>query len=85
MEKFIDECGLNVDSSKANERCWCCGCEHNLEHCNIVLESLVGKDELPNLVLLYHRCHLDNPNITDPEIMWDCAYGVLEYNNTFGI
>lgn len=35
-----------------------------------------------NLVLLCHRCHLDNPNITDPEIMWDWirAYGVPNYD-----
>ena len=82
FEKFIDECGLSVDASEAKERCWCCGCKHNLERCHIVPESLGGKDEPSNLVLLCHRCHLDNPNITDPEIMWDWlrAYGVPMYD-----
>lgn len=73
----VDECGLSVDASEAHERCWRCECEHNLERCHIIPESLGGKDEPSNLVLLCHRCHLDNPNITDPEIMWDWirAYG----------
>lgn len=82
FEQLVDECGLSVDASEAHERCWRCGCKHNLERCHIVPESLGGKDEPSNLVLLCHRCHLDNPNITDPEIMWDWirAYGVPIYD-----
>lgn len=82
FEQLVDECGLSVDAAEAHERCWRCGCEYNLERCHIVPESLGGKDEPSNLVLLCHRCHLDNPNITDPEIMWDWirAYGVPFYD-----
>lgn len=82
FEQLVDECGLSVDAAEAHERCWRCGCEYNLERCHIVPTSLGGKDEPSNLVLLCHRCHLDNPNITDPEIMWDWirAYGVAMYD-----
>lgn len=33
-------------------------------------------------MLLCHRCHLENPNVTDPEIMWDWiqAYAVPLYD-----
>lgn len=87
FEKFIDKCGLSVDASEAKERYWRCGCKHNLERCHIVPESLGGKDEPSNLVLLCHRCHLDNPNITDPEIMWDWlrAYGVPMYDTFWNL
>ncbi len=69
FEKLIDESGLSIDASEAHERCWRCGCEKSLERCYIIPASLGGKDEPANLVLLCKRCHLDNPNITDPEIM----------------
>ncbi len=87
FEQFVEESGLSVDAAEAHERCWRCGCEHNLERCHIVPASLGGKDEPSNLVLLCHRCHLDNPNITDPEIMWDWirAYGVPMYGTFWGI
>ena len=82
FEQLVNECGLSVDTAEAHERCWRCGCEYNLERCHIVPASLGGKDEPSNLDLLCHRCHLDNPNITDPEIMWDWirAYGVAMYD-----
>ena len=78
----IDECGLSVDASEAHERCWRCGCEKSLERCHIVPYSLGGKDEPSNFVLLCKRCHIDNPNLSDPEIMWDWirAYGVPLYD-----
>lgn len=42
--------------------------------------------EPSNLVLLCKKCHLENPNVSDPEIMWDWlkAYRTSLYN-TFGI
>lgn len=82
FEKLIEESGLSVDAAEAHERCWRCGCEKNLERCHIVPASLGGKDEPSNLVLLCKRCHIDNPNITDPEIMWDWlrAYAVPLYD-----
>lgn len=83
----VNECGLSVDASEAHERCWRCGCEHKLQRCHIIPESLGGKDEPSNLVLLCHKCHLDNPNVADPEIMWDWlrAYGTSCYDTFWDI
>ena len=79
--KRIDECGLSVDWSEAYTHCWRCGCEKNLERCHIIPDSLGGEDAPHNIVLLCKRCHVDGPNVTDPEIMWDWirAYGVPLY------
>ena len=73
---------LSVDFSEAHERCWRCGCKRNLERCHIIPDSLGGEDKPENLVLLCKRCHLDNPNVADPEIMWDWlqAYSVPLYD-----
>lgn len=30
-----------------------------------------GEDTASNFVLLCKRCHIENPNVNDPEIMWD--------------
>ncbi|ADY57466.1 HNH nuclease [Syntrophobotulus glycolicus DSM 8271] len=78
----VDECGLSVDAAEAHERCWRCGYEAPLERCHIIPDSLGGEDTPSNLVLLCHRCHLENPNVTDPEIMWDWirAYGTSFYD-----
>lgn len=78
----IDGSDFSVDASEAHERCWRCGCEKALERCHIIPESLGGKDEPSNLVLLCKRCHLENPNVSDPEIMWDWlkAYKVPFYD-----
>ena len=74
----VSEAGLSIDFSEAQERCWRCGCQRSLERCHIVPDSLGGVDTASNLVLLCKRCHLDNPNTADPEIMWDWlhAYAV---------
>ncbi|MCM3294030.1 HNH endonuclease [Paenibacillus sp. MER 180] len=82
----VDECGLSVDTSEAHKRCWRCGCEKSLERCHIIPASLGGEDAASNLVLLCKRCHIENPNIADPEIMWDWlrAYGTTFYD-TFWI
>ena len=69
--KRIDECGLSVDWSEAHTHCWRCGCEKNLERCHIIPDSFGGEDAPHNIVLLCKRCHVDGPNVTDPEIMWD--------------
>ncbi len=83
---IVDECGLSVDAAEAHERCWRCGCKGTLERAHIVPASLGGRDEPSNLVLLCRRCHLENPNVSDPEIMWDWirAYGTSFYD-TFWI
>lgn len=79
--KHVDECGLSVDWAEAESHCWRCGYERDLERCHIIPDSLGGKDEPSNLVLLCKRCHAEGPNVTDPEIMWDWirAYGVPFY------
>lgn len=78
---IIDECGLSVDASEAHERCWRCGYKQPLERCHIIPDSLDGQDKPNNLVLLCKRCHLENPNIADKEIMWDWCirYNILRY------
>ena len=85
--KHQDECGLSVDWAEAHERCWRCGCENKLERAHIIPDSIGGKDEPSNFVLLCKRCHADGPNVKDPEIMWDWirAYGVPFYNTFWGI
>ncbi len=87
FEQMVDEGGLSVDAAEAHERCWRCGCEKRLERCHIIPESLGGKDEPSNFVLLCHRCHIENPNISDPEIMWDWirAYRVSFYDTFWSI
>lgn len=80
--QHVDESNLSVDFSEAEERCWRCGCKRNLERCHIVPVSLGGEDMPSNFVLLCKRCHMDNPNVADPEIMWDWlrAYKVPFYD-----
>lgn len=70
-----------------------------MERCRIVPHSLGGKDIPSNYVLLCKICHLDNPNVSDPEIMWDwlkayqCDFydtfwilqGISEYQKIYGI
>lgn len=62
---------LSIDFSEANERCWRCGYKSRLEKCHIVPHSLGGKDEPNNYVLLCKLCHEENPNVSNPKIMWD--------------
>ncbi len=83
----IDECGLSIDWAEGSTHCWRCGCEKNLERCHIIPDSLGGKDEASNIVLLCKRCHIDGPNVTDPEIMWDWirSYGVAFYESFWNI
>lgn len=79
---LVDESDLSLDASEAQERCWRCGCEGRLEKCHIMPYSRGGMDVPSNLVLLCSRCHIDNPNIADSEIMWDWirAYSTPLYN-----
>ena len=83
----VDESGLSVDWTEAASHCWRCGCEKNLERCHIIPASLGGEDCPGNLVLLCKRCHAENPNVMDKEIMWDWirAYGVPFYETFWNI
>lgn len=86
-KKHVQEDEMSVDFSEAGERCWRCGCKRGLQRCHIVPRSLGGEDVPSNFVLLCSRCHLDNPNVADPEIMWDWlhAYKVPLYDTFWGI
>ncbi|MCM3749266.1 HNH endonuclease [Paenibacillus pasadenensis] len=95
---IVDECDLSVDASEAHERCWRCGYKQSLERCHIIPSSLGGEDTVSNLVLLCRRCHLENPNIANKDIMWDwlrahkatfyntfwVKQGMKEYNFIYG-
>lgn len=86
-QKHVHEEDLSIDFAEAGERYWRCGCERNLERCHIIPRSLGGEDVPSNYVLLCKRCHLDNPNVADPEIMWDWlrAYEVSFYDTFWQI
>lgn len=82
-----DECGLSVDWAEANERCWRCAEKKPLQRCHIIPDSLGGKDEPSNLVLLCNRCHIEAPNVEDKNFMWDWirAYGTPLYDTFWKI
>jgi HNH endonuclease len=65
------ECGLSVDWADAHKRCWRCSGKRKLEKCHIVPDRLGGSDKPENLILLCHRCHLDQPNVVDPVATWN--------------
>lgn len=69
--KRVSESEIGTDWDLADRQCWRCGKEADLQRCHIVPDSLGGKDESPNIVLLCERCHEEGPNVEDPEIMWD--------------
>ncbi len=51
--------------------CWRCTNETTrLHRCHIVPDALGGKAEPSNLVLLCARCHRENPDVSDPGMMW---------------
>lgn len=82
-ENRMYEGELSVDWSEAHERCWRCGYKTKLERCHIIPYSSGGADIPSNFVLLCKRCHLENPNVMDPEIMWDWlkAYSTPFYDS----
>ena len=80
----VNESDLSVDASEALERCWRCGSKWPLERCHIIPRSLGGEDVPSNYALLCQRCHLENPNVDDPEIMWDWLKAYKEcYYDTY--
>ena len=82
----INESEFSVDASEASERCWRCGYKRNLERCHIIPKSLGGKDVPSNYVLICRRCHLENPNVADSDIMWDWLKAYKEsFYDTFWI
>ena len=79
----IDECDIGVDWAEAEERCWRCGAKKELVRCHIIPHELGGKDNPSNYVVLCRSCHEENPNVSDPEIMWDwlMAYASAYHDN----
>lgn len=85
--KYQEECGLSVDWSEAEERCWRCGYKKPLERCHIIPDSLGGEDKPENLVLLCKRCHIEAPNVESKTFMWEWlrAYGTPFYDTFWKI
>ena len=73
IDHSIDEIYLNFDWSDADTHCWNCGEEHkhSLERCHIVPQSKNGLDIPSNYVLLCKECHIESPDSTNPNRMWD--------------
>ena len=65
----IDECGYGVDAAEMHNRCWRCGYERPTERCHVIPASLGGSDTPSNYRLLCHDCHLEAPNVADPDAM----------------
>jgi hypothetical protein len=74
---------IGVEWEDAQEYCWRCACKCRLQRCHIIPDSLGGKDEPSNMVLLCETCHSEGPNVDDPEVMWDwiSAYSVPFYDS----
>lgn len=85
--QYKDECDLNFDWSEADKICWRCGYERKLYRCHIIPDSLGGKDEPSNLVLLCSQCHEEAPNVEDSQFMWDWIKSLHTpfYNTSFKI
>ena len=69
--KYKYEGDYSFDFLDAEEICWRCGYKKRLQRCHIIPDSLGGKDEPSNFVLLCERCHIDAPNIESETFMWD--------------
>ena len=81
-QAHIPDYMIGVGWEEASEYCWRCGCKRKLQRCHIIPDSLGGKDEPSNFVLLCKSCHAEGPNVGDPDIMWDwlSAYSTFSGN-----
>ncbi|MFA5152431.1 MAG: HNH endonuclease signature motif containing protein [Clostridia bacterium] len=76
-ENKIDESEMGADwcdifqTTAKKGRCWRCGYEKKLHRCHIIPDSLGGKDEPSNYVLLCGPCHSEAPNVIDTNAMWE--------------
>lgn len=78
------ESGLNFDWSEADTVCWRCGCERKLQRCHVIPDSLGGKDEPSNFVLLCSECHAEAPNVESTTFMWEWIKSFYNpFYNTF--
>ena len=78
----INECGYGVDASEMATRCFRCGYERETERCHVIPHSLGGEDTPSNYRLLCSECHLEAPNVNDPNAMdeWIRDTCVLDYD-----
>jgi len=53
------------------DRCFRCAYVRQTERCHVVPESLGGEDKPSNLRLLCPECHVEAPNVNDPDAMDD--------------
>ena len=85
--KNIDEVGFPVDASEMDTRCWRCGYERPTERCHVIPDALGGEDKPSQYRLLCNDCHLENPNVNDPNAMdeWIRSTGVGVYDTFWRI
>ena len=65
----INELDYGVDRSEMDTHCWRCGHERYTERCHVIPDALDGEDTPSNYRLLCSECHLEAPNVNDPDEM----------------
>ena len=65
----LDECGYGCDADVMDTHCWRCGYERYTERCHVIPDALGGEDIPSNYRLLCSDCHLEAPNVNDPDEM----------------
>ena len=83
----IDFSGYGVGGDEMHSHCWRCGHEGYTERCHVVPASLGGGDTPSNYRLLCSDCHLEGPNVKDPNEMdnWIRRTNVGFYNTFWHI
>ena len=78
----IDECGWPVDATEMDTHCWRCGHERVTQRCHVIPDSLKGKDIPSNYRLFCYDCHLEQPNVNDPNATdeWVRSTNIGYYN-----
>ena len=94
-KKQIIEWGMNniyegdfpVDNADMDTRCWRCGYKRDTERCHVIPHSLGGEDTPSNYRLLCPECHVEGPNVNDPDAMdkWIRSTGVGTYDTFWKI
>lgn len=88
---------LKPDYKLSSTHCWRCGIKKRLDRCHIQANAIDGIDHPKNFVLLCKHCHIDSPNVENPEFIWEWLdhyrnrsesdlwfhLGVREYNDLY--